>query len=58
MHCFICVSGQLTVSGHPVSGLNLNNSAAATLARSIVPARGQPLMPPVSDPGLNHVDHT
>jgi len=47
--CFVIV-GQLTVGGHPITGLNLNNSAAS-LARSAVPARGQPLMPPASDPG-------
>jgi len=46
----VVILGQLTVGGHPVTGLNLNNSAAP-LARSVVPARGQPLMPPASDPG-------
>jgi len=45
-----CLSGQLTVGGHAITGLNINNSAA-TLARSVVPARGQPLIPPASDPG-------
>ena len=43
-----CVLGQLTVGGHAITGLNINNSAA-TLARSV--ARGQPLIPPASDPG-------
>jgi len=43
-------SGQLTVGGHPITGLNVNNSAS-TLARSVVSARAQPLMPPLNDAG-------